>query len=173
DDERVARDAAVVEPAAEELLGAAVAARDVDVADAGGERRVQQLRRPPRELVGRARVAEIGGAAEVDVARAPDGRQAEPETRYDEAGPAELASGNACRHRARYGASGRRSHAAVRARSTGRLAAPRRAPWYSRRMSRRPRDRDAADARTGGGGETDPDAGVWRGQKVARRFVSP
>ncbi|HZR81860.1 MAG TPA: NFACT RNA binding domain-containing protein [Candidatus Binatia bacterium] len=40
-------------------------------------------------------------------------------------------------------------------------------------MSRRPRDRDAADARAGGAGETDPDAGVWRGQKVARRFVSP
>ena len=81
----VARHAALGEPAREELLGAAVAPRDVDVADAGGAGGVEQLGGARVERVGRALRRQVVRAAERDVAGPPDGGEAEAEARDREA----------------------------------------------------------------------------------------
>ena len=75
----------VGEPARQELLGAAVAAGDVDVADAGRVRRVEQLCGASEQRVGRPCRGQVPGAAEVDVRRPPDGSEPEAEARDAEA----------------------------------------------------------------------------------------
>jgi hypothetical protein len=72
DRERLARTPSLGEPAREELLGAAVAPRDVDVTDAGLASGVEDLARPRVQRVRRAVGRQVARPAERDVARSPD-----------------------------------------------------------------------------------------------------
>src|SRR5207245_1281432 len=78
---RKARDAALREPAREELLRASVAAGHVEVAQACGPCDVEQLRRACVERLGRAPRRQVPASSEGDVARSSDRGEAEPETR--------------------------------------------------------------------------------------------
>jgi hypothetical protein len=81
DRERIRRHCTLSKPSREELLGAPVAARDVDVADAGGaggvqhvgDARVHRVRRPLRQVV---------RAAERDVAGSRDRGEADADPRH-------------------------------------------------------------------------------------------
>src|SRR5262249_6104368 len=79
DRERLARHASLGEPAGEELLGPPVAPRDVDVADAGGTRGVEEVGRACVQRVRRALSREDPCAAARDVSGTPDRGEAQPE----------------------------------------------------------------------------------------------
>src|SRR5439155_10427512 len=79
DGERARLHGALAEPARQELLGAPVAARHVEVADAGGARGVEDLRGARVERLGGALAGQVVRATEVDVAGTADRRQAEAE----------------------------------------------------------------------------------------------
>src|SRR2546428_11893993 len=79
DGDRPGPDGALAEPARQELLRAPVAARHVEVADAGGARGIEELGRARIERRGGALGRQVVAAAQVGVARAADGRQTEAE----------------------------------------------------------------------------------------------
>ena len=68
-----------LQPGGEERLGQAVGAGRVQVADPGGEGRVQDLVAAPLQRLDPAVVAEVGVAAEVDVGGPAERGQAEPD----------------------------------------------------------------------------------------------
>src|SRR5262249_41301025 len=91
DRDGVARHPALGEPATEVLLGTAVAARGVHVADSGGTRGVEHLGAARVERFGRALEVEVTPPAQRDVSGPADGGQPEAEPRDDEPGASERA----------------------------------------------------------------------------------
>ena len=149
-----AREAAALEPRAEEGLAAAVGARRVEVAHAALVGRVEHL-------VGVALhgadvgVADVAGMAEVDVAGPPEGGEAEPERADGQAGGTERSHGtrtvDGAVRVARCGPPASRSPSARAAPSSASPCSPRPRPiaraWVGARRTRR---RPCSPARLGG-----------------------